>query len=643
VTLTKELRWEIQTLAVRLSNAANEEELLRRGSARAKSREQNELELMLVISDIKKLLARIEDAVPLINLAITTSGVNLTTNLPATISPSRLLQASAFLTAADSQYASSAGHRTQVGPTYTLSMYMLFAGHAYRPHEVDDVRETTWKEVIHKARVKLLRVSLDKLYDLPGEDRARGGTTSDNSIPVENAVDEFAYQIQLIEDLDDDRVHTFEDDEPQPGPVDDVLSAGIRDVVPIHEISKIFYADTGKILNIGTEGEVNHPVLLLKRDIYAEAPRRMMEGMQSHEAYADDEAYDLDVDDSAAHSGKRNGGHNEQAELEAQIRRESFMTLPVEPETPSATISTGPWRLPPNLDPEWIAFEVYNEELDSEDESEVPSSAVDRSSSNPPSSRQGSVDPELAAAISEMNLRGSSTPPSPSTNGEKTSLALPPTAQLPIKTSLSLLEMLIRLTALQQFRQSSHLTIEDELLNFFLEDSSTTGAGPNAEYRQRVRRDARRRVGFDPYDESPIKRRGEEYLAHPRASPRPDDRWDGGSQYANSRQGTPDYARSSVEYHPYRTSEVAQSSSPSPFVRPRPVSTRSSPAPATPAHPRSAQTMTPPGSLRSRQAALRTQSEKPRSPLGLGIRPATADSTLGTSPSSEDLQNESKE
>lgn len=42
--------------------------------------------------------------------------------------------------------------------------------------------------------------------------------------------------------------------------------AGIREVVPIHELSKIFYADTGKILNIGNEGETNSPVLLLKRD-----------------------------------------------------------------------------------------------------------------------------------------------------------------------------------------------------------------------------------------------------------------------------------------------------------------------------------------------------------------------------------------
>lgn len=57
--LTKDIRWEIQALGVRLANAANEEELLRRNSSRAKPREQNERELKLIIADVKSLLAQI--------------------------------------------------------------------------------------------------------------------------------------------------------------------------------------------------------------------------------------------------------------------------------------------------------------------------------------------------------------------------------------------------------------------------------------------------------------------------------------------------------------------------------------------------------------------------------------------------------
>lgn len=75
--------------------------------------------------------------------------------------------------------------------------------------------------------------------------------------------------------------------------------------------------------------------------------------------------------------------------------------------------------------------------------------------------------------------------------------------------------MLTKLAALQQFRQSSHLAIEDELLNFFLEDSATAGGaggGADKAQRRRLRHEAVGRVGFDPYDESPVKRRGEGYI-----------------------------------------------------------------------------------------------------------------------------------
>ncbi|KAF2239712.1 Ran-binding-domain-containing protein [Viridothelium virens] len=520
VTLTKDIRWEIQNLGTRLSNAANEEELFRNGSSRAKPREQAELTLKLIISDIKKLLERIEDAVPLINLAITTSGVNLSTNLPSTVSPSRLLQASTFLTGGDAQYTTFPGHAIQIGPTYTLSMYMLFAGHAWRSQDEDSIRETTWKEVIHKARVKLLRVPLHQLYALPNSTPAgdiSGHGLEDpqlSHIPGEAKAFEFAYQILLVEDLDDDRFHSFEDGESKPEPFEDVQLAGLRDVIPIHEISKIFYADTGKILNIGTEGEVNNPILLLKRDIHADPPRRMMERRRSVSSlHADSEV--ANGDEPPSETAVSN---DEQSGLDAQVRRESSVAS--EKDDHQGEQRRDRWRLPPDLDPEWIAFEVYTEAPESEDEDTEPTTAVTESSPSRPrkSSRQPSIDPNITNALSQLQLSPQSPGSSPKPLAQQQS-SLGPSAQSvgpgQVKTSLSLLEMLIRLTALQQFRQDSHLSIDDELLNFFLEDSSTTGAGPDAEQRQRVRRDARRRVGFDPYDESPVKRRGEEYIQHP--------------------------------------------------------------------------------------------------------------------------------
>ncbi|KAI5204529.1 Ran-binding-domain-containing protein [Aureobasidium subglaciale] len=639
VVLTKDLRWEIQALGIRLANAANEEELYRRKSSRAKSKEQNELELQLIVSDVRKLLARIEDAVPLINLAITTSGVNLSTNLPATVSPSRLLQASTFLTAADSQYTAAPGQNVQVGPVYVLSVYMLFASHTNRPHDEESAREATWKEVIHKARVKLVRVPLDSLYNLPGSlTTPSGARYFPKELPSDSASVEYAYQLVVVEDLDDDRVHTFEENEPQPGPFEEVALAGIRDLVPIHEISKIFYADTGKILNIGSEGETNNPILLLKRDIHAEPPRRMMERRHTEDQdYYDDEDYEDNERPQTQDSGDTD--QDEQAQINAQIHRDSTPQPPSSREEPATQQdSDSHWRLPPDLDPEWIAFEVYTEEPptdDEEDEEEEETTTTPQ-----PLSRKHSLDPSLTNGISSLNLTSTPNdkrllPPqsSPSPHQSRRTPASQPAQQ--IRTSLSLLEMLIRLTALQQFRQSSHLTIEDELLNFFLEDSATTGAGSDTSSRQRIRRDARRRVGFDPYDESPIKRRGEEYLSHPRAANTPgremgeyERGYREGSERAEYERGfraasegfgvTPEGVRPSIEGAGYFSGRSSESmpSSPSPQIRGgggggsgTPMRERASQSP---------RLQTPEWKDKGRRGFLKKGETMPRSPLGKG-------------------------
>ncbi|KAJ6188424.1 hypothetical protein N7519_003332 [Penicillium mononematosum] len=430
VALTKSLRWDIQALGQRLGKAAASEELRRKGASSPKDQANSEKEIKLIIKDIKKLLARIEDAVPLMNLAITTSGAKLSTNLPATVSPSRLLQASTFLTAGDTQYSMSPSQAVQVGPTFTLSMYMLFASHL-RPHDEESVREATWKEVMHKARLKLRRVPIASLQS-PGQ-RPR------TKLPGPAGADEYAYQVLIIEDLDDGRVHTIDENDPQPQNYEGVSTAGIREILPIHQISKIFYADTGRILNISTEGETNNPVLLLKRDLNALPPRRMMEREEVEEDFPQAESEEEPEDE-------------EQAQLDAQLNGE------------------------------------YNRETSSFDHL-----------------HEDSIPEEWRTFVSL---------PSP-LNQSFLSAAAATTVSNPhfenIRTSLSLLETLLRLTSLQQFQQQSHLSISDELLNFFLEESSTTGAGGDEQHRQRLRSEARRRVGWDPYNESPVKHRGEDY------------------------------------------------------------------------------------------------------------------------------------
>ena len=389
-------------------------------------------------------------------------------------------------------------------------MYMLFMGHM-RPQNEEDVRESTWKEVIHKAVVKLFRVPINRLDTIPGspspDDESSFNIEHDGylhpSIEKDAKADEFAYQLVIVEDLDDDRVHTFEDHEIQPSAHDEIEMAGIREAIPIHEISKIFYADTGKILNIGTDGEVNNPVLLLKRDLNAIAPRRMMDrygGAEQPMEDANNIHQTTDFHEDETQCDKFDKGHND-----TSIPLESKQSLSV----------PAPWALPPGLDPEWIALEVYTEIPSSDsDESDEPDLTPSTKTTRPQMPRSSSVvgSEVVSTALSQLCLRPSTptpTPSSPPPNPPKHAVkpSLPP-----IRTSLSLLETLLRLLSLQQFQQAPHLSIPDELLTFFLSESASTGAAASdVQERKRLRSEARRRVGFDPYDESPVKRRGEDY------------------------------------------------------------------------------------------------------------------------------------
>ncbi|OWO97395.1 hypothetical protein B2J93_3095 [Marssonina coronariae] len=642
VTLTKALRWDIQALGVRLAKAATAEESSRRKSDQAKSKATHEEEIRLIVKDIRSLLTRIEDAVPLINLAITTSGSSLSTTLPASVSPSRLLQASTFLTAGDTQYSMNPTGSIQVGPAFTLSLYMLFAGHSNRVHNSDDMRDTTWKEVIHKARVKLMRIPLQSVGQ--GDSRAvvldsienDGG--GDPTLTGEARQNEYAYHLEMIEDLEDDRFHSFEDDEPQPGPYGDIRLAGIRDFLPIYQISKIFYADTGKILNIGTEGETNSPVLLLKRDVNALPPRRMMEEVEKgNDWYEEPEA---EAEELASETSGTEAGDS-QDDIDQQLRRES--TIPRTEDAPpeEAPVGDRAWRLPADLDPEWLALEVYTEPEDSGSEDGLDGNDDSAYLSHRPSSSGEEPAEALAEGLSHLDIGPKSSPLASPIRQLARSSAAPAfsTGEQsspfgPIRSSLSLLEMLIRLTALQQFQQASHLAIPDELLTFFLEESSTTGAGGDGEERRRTRREARQKVGFDPYDESPVKHRGEEYQYQSQgqdgyASPRggtPDREYDRNDGYSNA---SPLWPRKQSQSMPPGTPEawLMRSHDGSRSRRGTPEAPPSSPG--SPYRPQRKV-------ARPLDRVQQARGAGKGSPLGRGVSVRT-DSTLGTSPGSPTL------
>ncbi|KAK2058237.1 RanGTP-binding protein [Colletotrichum caudatum] len=555
--LARSLRRSIVALGRRVEQAAQTGEATSQAPPQSLASEQHLEELRAIIDDMKDLLHQLDNDIPLLHMAISASGESLSSAMSPGVSPSRFLQAGTFLTYGDSQFAIDPSRPVQIGPVFTLSIYMLFLGHASTTHTTQPVnqeghlqtnqklqnkppgdtsapyglgegdRKPLWQEVIHKARVRLCRIPTGHVFDPDKGFRPSGtrhSSSAESRFHTSNAYDsdqrnEYAYHLEIIEDLDDGRAH--DDPDAEAAQYDDIRCAGIRESIPIHQISKIFYADTGRILNIGEGGTDNNPVLLLKRDLRAKPPFDMQEEVM---------AFDDQTDSIIASGSENEETVDEQEDIDRQLREESA-ALDMLEQMPK--LSTKPSRrsFPSHLDPEWLAMEVFEEDDDDSESSETEEEDIREevhslaTSSRPMSAAaspktcsrrsRASLDTRLMAQIQSLSLQSS---PSVKVTGSAASVSsfsqevakhsMENTesfvARSPfgaVVTSLSLMEMLIRLASLQEFQQAPHLTMHDHILNFFLEESSTTGL--TGEERLRARTEAKQRVGFDPYTDTP--------------------------------------------------------------------------------------------------------------------------------------------
>lgn len=185
--MTKYLHQDLIALGQRIDDIVSIGEPSKSGSATIAPEQQ----VKAIIAESKALLNRIDREIPLLQLAITASGESLSSSLAPGISPSRLLQASTLLTLGDTQFSTDPSQAVQIGPVFSLSLYMLFLAHttpAARPsnnwpndatkggEELGDVKEPCyglgegerrpiWQEVVHKAQLRLHRAPLDLLDD----------------------------------------------------------------------------------------------------------------------------------------------------------------------------------------------------------------------------------------------------------------------------------------------------------------------------------------------------------------------------------------------------------------------------------------------------------------------------------------------
>lgn len=176
----------------------------------------------LVVLSMNKLVKSIEQTVPLLHLAISTSGIQATGNLPSQVSPGRLLQASTAITEAESRYVlatKKSSPREPVGPIFDVVLYSIF----YNPSRLKYVDDTltsalSWKEDFARANVQIYITS------------------------------SFSYEIEITEDFNDNRYHE-EKSKPR------------KFVYAILDIARLFFSASGKLLKL--EGK-SSPVLILK-------------------------------------------------------------------------------------------------------------------------------------------------------------------------------------------------------------------------------------------------------------------------------------------------------------------------------------------------------------------------------------------
>ncbi|RKP05736.1 RanGTP-binding protein-domain-containing protein, partial [Thamnocephalis sphaerospora] len=187
-----------------------------------------------VSDELRALLARIEDAVPFLNLALTTSGASLGTSLPNSVSPSRLMQASSALADCSRRFRDEGGMREEwVWPAFDLRFYRMFRG-SVRPKSLKD---TTWVTEFARCTGRVARVP---------------------SNPDGDGL-EFVYDLVLEEDLNDGLYH--EELEECGDDVDPSEVRGREWRIAVEEVERLYYSSSGRLLDIE---EVKHPVLVLK-------------------------------------------------------------------------------------------------------------------------------------------------------------------------------------------------------------------------------------------------------------------------------------------------------------------------------------------------------------------------------------------
>lgn len=369
------------------------------------------------------LLKRVEEAIPLIQLALTTSGACLSSDLPNNVSPARLLQAMDYVRQSEREWddlrdrervgqshvtnnlgnipslnpttitnnksrdgtlktgISTAESRDgiRIGPTFSITSYTTFSSST----------QIAWKEDMARAQLSLFQT--DKKY---------------------------SYYLKLEENFNDGRYH---DDEPRVSTID------------VSKITRLFFSASGKLLEIE---DSKSPVLVIKIN---EADLEEEDGEDEEEkvTWLAIENWSRDVDEN----------DDDVDEYEEYDVDNSF-DMSVTEDTPGKSrVFESPVKRPDGNGAR--DYDNPRDFLRSRDFSKYSqdTGVVSQNYSSRTYSRDQHVT-SLSHQLDNLSIDSES------------------------RESISLLEYLIRLLALQSNDQKSALEITDERLNLYLRDES---------------------------------------------------------------------------------------------------------------------------------------------------------------------------
>ncbi|EPY49687.1 ran GTPase binding protein [Schizosaccharomyces cryophilus OY26] len=335
-----------------------------------------------IYTSCESLLKEIEQTIPLINLSLTTSGVTLSSALKESLSPSRLLQAQAFLELSDKQFEETQKD-VQIGPKFVLTLYNTF----HRSNQSDGPSDVSWKEEYPKCSVYVKR--------FVSEER-------------------FRYVLIIEEDLNDGRYH------------EELLGKDLSSSIsgntieyPINCMSILCYTVSGKLLDIP---QSRSPVL----------------AVQLMQTFPTDEPSSTSISSTERDVSLDNGS-------EDKSNKDSLKSQTTD----------------------WIALERYMdvyEEASSDSETELNSE-----------SRSASDSEEYSKKLSKVKCNTTKDTRNTTSSEEEIvnamhSLNINPTTSIYLSNpnSLSLLEYILRLCALQEVHQKSCSEMSDEQLSDML-------------------------------------------------------------------------------------------------------------------------------------------------------------------------------